>query len=106
MPLLEQPLKILLGKPKPCDQLCKNVLEKWIQPDILSQPEKRVRINMIVAKTSDLELNSLEFIQSMTIALRMRLNKSHNLFWIKLVKFHNPIIPRTDLDTGSGVKLA
>lgn len=58
----EKPLKILPGKPKPWSQPCNDVLEKQTQPNILSQPKKRVRINEIVANASNLKVNDLEVV--------------------------------------------
>lgn len=41
----------------------------------------------------------------MTTALQMRLDKSHNLFWMRLAQFDNLIMPKTDLGIESGVRL-
>lgn len=65
----EKPLKILSGEPRPCGQPCKDVLGKWIKPDILSQPKKRVKMNETVADISNLKVNSLEFVESITTVL-------------------------------------
>lgn len=40
----------------------------------------------------------------MTTALQIRLNKSYNLFEMRLVKSHNLIVPKSDLGIGSSVK--
>lgn len=34
----------------------------------------------------------------------MRLDESHNLSRMRLDKFHNPTVPKTDLDMGSVIK--
>lgn len=40
----------------------------------------------------------------MTTALQMRLDKFYNLSWIKLNKFYNPIMPRTNLNISSNIR--
>lgn len=71
------------------------MLGKRTQLDILSQHEKRVRINETIANTGDLEVNGLEVVQNMTTASRMRLDE-----------FYNPTMLKTNLDTSSGVRPA
>lgn len=64
----EKSLKILLKEPKIWSQPYKNILEKQTQIDILSQSKNKVKINEIAANISDLEINGLEIVQSITIA--------------------------------------
>lgn len=46
---MDQPyIEFLDGQP------CKDMLGKQIQPDILSQPEKRVKMNETIANTGNL----------------------------------------------------
>lgn len=82
------------------------MLKKQTQPDILSQPEKRVRMNETFANISNLKVNGLKIIQSMTTASPMRLDEAHNLSQKSLVKSHNSIVPRTDLGMDSSVRPA
>lgn len=52
----KKPLKMPPGYPRPRGQPCKNVLGKQIQSlNILSLPEKRVRMNNIATNVGDLE---------------------------------------------------
>lgn len=62
-------------------------------------------MNKIVVDAGNLKVNSQEIVQSMTPASQMRLDKSHNSSWIRLAKFHNPIVPKTNSGMGSNVKL-
>lgn len=52
------------------------MLEKQTQQSILDQSEKRVRMNDTVTNTGDLETDGLKVVQSLTMALQMRLDKS------------------------------
>lgn len=79
MSLFEKPLKIFSQKPKSWSQPCKNMLKKQTQPYILSQPEKRVKINKTIANTGNLETNSPDVIKSITTHPQKRLDRSYNL---------------------------
>lgn len=99
-------MKILQKEPRLYGQPCKNVLKKRTQPNILNWFKKKDRINEIVANAGDLEVKDLEVIQNMTITSWIRLDKSYNLLQIRLAKFHNPTILRTDQSIGSNIRFA
>lgn len=72
-------MKILSEESKPWALPSKDVLEKETQPNILNQPEQRVRINETANDAGNLELNDSEIVWSITIVLQMKLNRSYNL---------------------------
>lgn len=58
----EKPLKILRRELKSYGQPYKNMLEKQIQLDILSQLKKWVGMNEIVVNVGNLEVNGLKVV--------------------------------------------
>lgn len=62
MPSPVKLLKISPGEPKSCGRPSKNILEKQTQPNILSQPKKKLKINTTVADINNLKVDNLEVI--------------------------------------------
>lgn len=83
------------GEPKPRGQPLKDMLGKQTQINALNQLEKKIKMNESVANTDNLKAISLEVVQSLTTALRMRLDKFQDLIQMR---------PKTDLATGSSVR--
>lgn len=62
------------------------MLKKQTQLNILSWPEKKVKINKTIVNKNNLKANGLKVIWCIIIALQIRLDKFHNPLQIRLDK--------------------